>query len=76
MAQATVRELKPGGLRPQRYRNAIVPHIYAEPAAEAVAFYARAFGTTELFRIAGRDGKIIHAEIAINGHDDRRSEWQ
>ncbi|HEX3971741.1 MAG TPA: VOC family protein [Stellaceae bacterium] len=54
-------------LRPQRYHDAIVPHIYVENAAEAIAFYARALGATELLRIAGRDGKIIHAEIAIEG---------
>jgi PhnB protein len=28
--------------RPDRYRNAIVPHIYVEGAAAAVAFYERA----------------------------------
>jgi PhnB protein len=53
--------------KPQRYRDAIVPHIYVERAAEAIAFYARAFGAVELFRIARRDGRIIHAEIAIAG---------
>jgi PhnB protein len=53
-------------MRPQRYRDAIVPHIYVKDAAEAIAFYARAFGALELFRIARRDGKIVHAEIAID----------
>jgi PhnB protein len=52
-------------LRPDRYRNAIVPHIYVEGASDAIAFYERAFGAEELFRIAGPDGKILHAEISI-----------
>ncbi|HWE73201.1 MAG TPA: VOC family protein [Stellaceae bacterium] len=65
MAQATAPKPKPASLRPQRYRNAIVPHIYAENASEAIAFYRRAFGAVELFRIARSNGAIIHAEIAI-----------
>jgi PhnB protein len=51
--------------RPDRYRNAIVPHIYVDGASDAVAFYKRAFGAVELFRIARPDGKILHAEISI-----------
>lgn len=52
-------------LRPGRYRNAIVPHIYIDGAAAAIEFYREAFGATELFRIAQPDGKILHAEISI-----------
>jgi len=54
-------------MRPQRYLNTIVPHIYIDDAAQAMAFYARALGAQELFRIAGPDGKILHAEISICG---------
>lgn len=53
--------------RPPRYRDAIVPHIYVEDAAAAIAFYARAFAAVELFRIGRPGGKIIHAELAIEG---------
>ena len=53
--------------RPGRYRNAIVPHIYVSGASDAIAFYARAFGAVELFRIASPAGKIIHAELSICG---------
>ncbi len=53
--------------RPERYQNAIVPHIYVDGAAEGIAFYKRAFGAVELFRIADPDGKIVHAEISIGG---------
>jgi len=53
--------------RPQRYRDAIVPHIYVDGAADAIAFYKRAFGAEELFRIAHPNGKILHAELSICG---------
>jgi PhnB protein len=52
-------------IRPARYRNAIVPHIYVDGASEAIAFYKRAFGAVELLRIAHPNGKILHAEISI-----------
>ena len=53
--------------RPERYRNAIVPHIYVEGASAAIEFYRRAFGASELFRIARADGSILHAELSICG---------
>jgi PhnB protein len=53
--------------RPGRYRNAVVPHIYVDGAARAIAFYQKAFGAQELFRVTGKDGKIVHGEIAICG---------
>lgn len=54
-------------MRPVRYRDAVVPHIYVEGAAEAVAFYEQAFGAEELFRIARPDGRIVHAELSVCG---------
>ena len=54
-------------LRPARYRDAIVPHIYIDGAAEGIAFYQRAFGAEELLRIARPDGRILHAELSICG---------
>lgn len=53
--------------RPERYRNSIVPHIYIDGASDGIAFYKRAFGAVELFRIAHPNGKILHAEISICG---------
>jgi PhnB protein len=52
-------------LRPGRYRNGVVPHIYIDGASDAIAFYKRAFGAVELFRIAHPNGKVLHAEISI-----------
>ncbi|HEY3786381.1 MAG TPA: VOC family protein [Steroidobacteraceae bacterium] len=53
--------------RPERYHDAIVPHIYVEDAKAGIAFYKRAFGAVELFRIAHPDGRILHAELSICG---------
>jgi PhnB protein len=53
--------------RPERYRDAIVPHIYVENASRGIEFYARAFGAVELFRVAHADGRILHAELSICG---------
>jgi PhnB protein len=53
--------------RPARYRSSVVPHIYVEHAADAIAFYKRALGAVELFRIAHPDGRILHGEISISG---------
>ena len=53
--------------RPDRYRNAVVPHIYVEGATGAIDFYKRAFDAELLFSIGGPEGGIMHAEISING---------
>jgi PhnB protein len=51
--------------RPTRYRNAVVPHLYVEAASRGIAFYERAFGGVELFRVTRPAGKIVHAEVSI-----------
>ena len=53
--------------RPKRYSNAVIPHIYVDGAAKAINFYKRAFGAVELFRIAYPNGKILHAEMSVQG---------
>lgn len=45
--------------------HAITPYLIIKGAAEALEFYKKAFGATELFRMAQPDGKIGHAEIQI-----------
>jgi PhnB protein len=54
-------------MKPDRCRDTIVPHIYVDGAAGAIAFYERAFGAAELFRIAREDGTVLRAEISIGG---------
>jgi PhnB protein len=50
---------------PTRYNNAVIAHIMLDDASAAISFYEKAFNAKEIFRIAKPNGKIIHAEIAI-----------
>lgn len=52
---------------PDFSKNAVIPHIIVEGAAEAVKFYAEAFGARELFRAEESDGSVIYAELTIEG---------
>lgn len=45
--------------------HTVTPAIIVRDAAAAIDFYQRAFGAQELNRMAGPDGKIMHAEIRI-----------
>jgi len=49
---------------PEGYHTA-TPYLIINGAADAIAFYQKAFGATELFRIPAPGGKIGHAEIKI-----------
>lgn len=49
---------------PEGYHT-VTPYLILSKAAEAIEFYKKAFGATELFRMAGPDGKIGHAELKI-----------
>ncbi len=49
---------------PEGYHTA-TPYLIVNGAADAIAFYQKAFGATELFRFAAPEGKIGHAEIKI-----------
>jgi len=43
----------------------VTPYLIVRGAAKAIDFYQRAFGAVELYRLAGPDGAIAHAEIRI-----------
>lgn len=45
--------------------HSVTPYLIVKGAANALDFYKRAFGATELMRMQGPDGKIGHAEIRI-----------
>jgi PhnB protein len=49
---------------PDGYHTA-TPYLILKDAAQAIDFYKRAFGATELMRMPGPGGKIGHAEIKI-----------
>jgi uncharacterized glyoxalase superfamily protein PhnB len=45
--------------------HSLTPYLICANASEAIAFYKKAFGATELFRMPGQEGKIAHAQIRI-----------
>ena len=49
---------------PDGYHTA-TPYLIVKDAASAIEFYKKAFGATELMRLAGPSGKVGHAEIMI-----------
>jgi PhnB protein len=49
---------------PEGYHS-VTPYLIIRGAADAIEFYKKAFGATELFRFPAPDGKIGHAEIRI-----------
>jgi PhnB protein len=49
---------------PEGYHTA-TPYLIIKEAAQAIEFYKKAFGATEVMRFAQPDGRIGHAEIKI-----------
>ncbi|MGH9969713.1 MAG: VOC family protein [Pyrinomonadaceae bacterium] len=49
---------------PEGYHS-VTPYLIIKGAAAAIDYYKKAFGATELFRMAQPDGKVGHAEIKI-----------
>ena len=49
---------------PEGY-NTVTPYLIIDGAADAIEYYKKAFGATELFRFPAPDGKIGHAEIKM-----------
>ncbi|WP_197373147.1 VOC family protein [Mycolicibacterium baixiangningiae] len=45
----------------------VAPHLVVDDAAAAIDFYVKAFGATEMARMPGPDGKLIHGAVQING---------
>jgi PhnB protein len=50
---------------PDAYRVA-TPYLIVKGAADAIAFYKKALGATEVVRLADSTGKVMHAELLIN----------
>jgi PhnB protein len=49
---------------PDGYEGA-TPYLICKGAARAIEFYKKAFGATEIMRLAGAGGRVGHAEIRI-----------
>jgi PhnB protein len=62
-----VRLYRRGMTIPEQYKQAVIPHIMIDGAAEAITFYTAAFDASEHLRLDGDDGRILHAEIGIHG---------
>jgi PhnB protein len=45
--------------------HSVTPYLIINGASDAIEFYKKAFGATELFRMPAPGGKIGHAEIKI-----------
>src|ERR1700693_3553193 len=45
--------------------HTITPHLVCAGAAQAIEFYKKAFNAVEMSRLAGPDGKLMHAQIRI-----------
>ena len=45
--------------------HSVTPHLVCAGAAQAIDFYKQAFGATELARLPGPQGKIMHAAVRI-----------
>src|SRR5512140_1987663 len=45
--------------------HTVTPHLVCAGAADAIEFYKKAFNATELGRLAGPQGKLMHAAIRI-----------
>jgi PhnB protein len=49
---------------PEGYHN-VTPYLFVRGAVGAIDFYRSVFGATEIVRMAGSNGKIMHAELRI-----------
>ena len=49
---------------PDGYHN-VTPYLFVRSAASAIDFYKSVFGATEIMRMPGSNGKIMHAELRI-----------
>lgn len=59
--------------------HTVTPHLICANAADAIAFYKKAFNAIELSRMPGPDGNVMHASIRIGDSvlmlNDEMPEW-
>ncbi|HMN73463.1 MAG TPA: VOC family protein [Rhodoblastus sp.] len=59
--------------------HTVTPHLVCAGAANAIEFYKKAFGATEIMRVPGPDGRLIHASVMIGDSMvmlvDEMKEW-
>jgi PhnB protein len=47
--------------------HSVTPYLIFSGASDAIAFYKKALGASEVLRIGGPDGRVGHAELQIGG---------
>jgi PhnB protein len=52
--------------KPEGYTT-VAPYLIVDGAQKTIEFLARVFGAKELRRFPGPDGKLMHAEVRIDG---------
>lgn len=59
--------------------HSLTPHLICDGAAEAIAFYVKAFNAVELSRLPGPNGKLMHAMLRIGDStlmlNDEAPDW-
>jgi len=45
--------------------NSVTPYLIVKDASQAIDYYKKVFGATEVFRMSQPDGKVGHAELQI-----------
>ena len=45
--------------------HSVTPHLVCSDADAAIGFYQKAFGATDVHRMPGPDGKLMHGQIRI-----------
>ena len=59
--------------------HTVTPHLVCAGAADAIEFYKKAFNATELMRLPGQKGRLMHACIRIGDSSvmlvDEMPEW-
>lgn len=65
--------------QPMPQFHTVTPHLVCAGAADAIEFYKKAFGATEIMRVPGADGRLIHASVVIGDSIvmlvDEMKEW-
>lgn len=51
--------------KPENY-NSVSPYLMVDGADATIAFLKRVFGASQLRRIPGAEGKVLHAEVRID----------